>query len=159
MPDSKQINSSVQKILIVDDESSLRLLLIKALSREGYSCDQARDATSALEMIKSQQSFPFDLVISDISMPGMDGISLLKEVKSLFPAIDFIIMTGYASDYSYSEIMDAGASDYMTKPFNISSTLAKIARIAREKTTLINLQQTNQQLCIAIERADRKSVV
>ena len=154
MPDSKQINSSVQKILIVDDESSLRLLLIKALSREGYSCDQARDATSALEMIKSQQSFPFDLVISDISMPGMDGISLLKEVKSLFPAIDFIIMTGYASDYSYSEIMDAGASDYMTKPFNISSTLAKIARIAREKTTLINLQQTNQQLCIAIERAN-----
>ena len=154
MPDSKQINASVQKILIVDDESSLRLLLTKALSREGYSCDQARDATSALEMIKAQQSLPFDLVISDISMPGMDGISLLKEVKSLFPSIDFIIMTGYVSDYSYSEIMDAGASDYMTKPFNISSTLAKIARIAREKTTLINLQQTNQQLCIAIERAN-----
>jgi two-component system, sensor histidine kinase and response regulator len=155
MPDSKQINTSIQKILIVDDESSLRLLLTKALSRAGYVCDQARDAKIALEMIKAQQALPFDLVISDISMPGMDGISLLKEVKSLFPAIDFIIMTGYASDYSYAEIMDAGASDYMTKPFNISSTLAKIVRIAREKTTLINLKHTNHQLCVAIERANQ----
>jgi len=57
-------------------------------------------------------------------------------------------------DYSYADIMDAGASDYMTKPFNISSTFAKISRIAREKTTLLNLKQINQQLCTAIEKAN-----
>ncbi|MCP4721908.1 MAG: response regulator, partial [Desulfobacteraceae bacterium] len=93
-------------------------------------------------------------VISDISMPGMDGITLLKTVKSLFPEIDFIIMTGYTSDYSYVDIMDAGASDYMTKPFNLNSALARISRIAREKDSLISLKQTNHQLCAAIEKAN-----
>lgn len=151
---SIQPNSSIQRILVVDDESNLRLLLAKALTRAGYICDQALDASNALEMITTRATSFYDLVISDISMPGMDGIALLKKVKSLFPDIDFIIMTGYAADYSYADIMDAGASDYMTKPFNISSTLAKISRIAREKTTLLHLKQTNQQLCTAIERAN-----
>jgi len=146
--------SSIQKILVVDDEPNLRLLLLKALSRAGYLCDQARDAATALEMITANQNPSFDLVISDISMPGMDGIALLKAVKSMYPAIDFIIMTGYTSDYSYVDIMDAGASDYMSKPFNINSTLARISRIAREKTNLLNLNQTNNQLCIAIDRAN-----
>ncbi|MCP4720420.1 MAG: response regulator, partial [Desulfobacteraceae bacterium] len=99
--------SSIQKILVVDDESNLRLLLTKALSRAEYICDQAQDATIALEKIQAHADKPFDLVISDISMPGMDGITLLKTVKSLFPEIDFIIMTGYTSDYSYVDIMDA----------------------------------------------------
>ena len=155
-PDSsKQPDSSIQKILVVDDESSLRLLLTKALTRAGYLCDQARDAVMALEMITAHEHPFYDLVISDISMPGMDGIALLKKVKSLFLDIDFMIMTGYAANYSYADIMDAGAADYMTKPFNINSALAKISRIAREKTTLLNLKQTNQQLCTAIERANR----
>ncbi|MCP3944933.1 MAG: response regulator [Desulfobacteraceae bacterium] len=159
MNNSTKIISSIQRILIVDDESSLRSLLTKALSRVGYICDQAHDAPTALEMIKSCENSPFDLVISDISMPGMDGIALLKTVKSLFQGIDFIIMTGYASNYSYVDIMDAGASDYMIKPLNISSTLARISRIAREKTTLINLKQTNLQLCAAIERANKLAMV
>ncbi len=149
---------SIQKILVVDDEASVRLLLTKALIRAGYLCDQARDASTALEMIKAHETQFYDLVISDISMPGMDGIALLKKVKSLFSDIDFIIMTGYASDYSYADIMDAGAADYMIKPFNISSTLAKISRIAREKTTLLNLKQTNQKLCTAIERANHHAM-
>ncbi len=156
---SIKTDSSIKKILVVDDESSLRLVLAKALCRSGYFCEQAQDATEALEMIKAHQTQPFDLVISDISMPGMDGITLLKTVKSLFPDIDFIIMTGYASDYSYVDIMDAGASDYMSKPFNISSTLARISRIAREKTTLINLKKTNHQLCTAIERSNHLAMV
>lgn len=151
---SIKASSSIQKILIVDDEPNLRLLLFKALSRVGYICDQARDSATALEMIKANRTPSFDLIISDISMPGMDGIALLKAVKSLYPAIDFIIMTGYTSDYSYVDIMDAGASDYMSKPFNIDSTLAKISRIAREKANLLNLYQTNNQLCTAIERAN-----
>ena len=126
MNKSVKSDYSIERILVVDDESSFRLLLTKALSRAGYICDQARDAATALKIIKSHEHPLYDLVISDISMPRMDGITLLKTVKSLFPAINFIIMTGYTSEYSYVDIIDAGASDYMTKPFNISSALARM---------------------------------
>ena len=141
----------IKKILVVDDEESLRLILTKALKRAGFFCKDVEDAQKAIELIDSEE---FDLVISDISMPGMDGIELLKKIKTGYPAIDVIIMTGYGSDYSYVDIMDAGASDYMTKPFNLNSTLARINRIAREKKNLINLTKTNQELCVAIERAN-----
>ncbi len=143
----------IERILVVDDEPSLRLLLNKALVRAGFVCEQASTAEIAWDMICSDQKF--DLVISDISMPGMDGIELLKKVKPQFPSIDFIMMTGYASDYSYVDIMDAGASDYMTKPFNLDSTLARIKRIAREKQHLIDLEDTNKQLFSSMKRAKK----
>jgi len=159
MNKSVKSDYSIERILVVDDESSLRLLLTKAFSKAGYICDQARDAATALKMIKAHEQSVYDLVISDISMPGMDGMTLLKTVKSIFPDIDFIMMTGYTSEYSYVDIIGAGASDYMTKPFNISSALARISRIAREKTNLIHLKQTNHQLCTAIERANHLAMV
>jgi len=141
----------IRKILVVDDEISLRMVLIKALEKSGYHCKEAEDAEKAIILIESE---PFDLIISDISMSGMDGIELLKKIKLHHPEIDFIIMTGYASDYSYVEIMDAGASDYMTKPFSMNSALARISRIARERENVISLKKTNQELCMAIERAN-----
>ncbi len=146
--------SPVRRILVVDDESSLRVLLTKALARSGFICSDAGDAETAWELISSEDIPDFDLVISDISMPGMDGIDLLKMVKSYNPDIDFIIMTGYAAQYSYVDIMDAGASDYMTKPFNINSTLARINRIAREKRHLIELKETMDRLKGAMDRAN-----
>ncbi|NOX32600.1 MAG: response regulator [Deltaproteobacteria bacterium] len=141
----------IRKILVVDDEASLRLVLIRSLERAGFLCRGVEDAEKAIEFLKSEE---FELVISDISMPGMDGVELLKKIKTDFPEIDVIIMTGYGAEYSYVDIMDAGASDYMTKPFNLNSTLARIKRIAREKENLIELQRTNQELCIAIDRAN-----
>jgi signal transduction histidine kinase len=141
----------IRKILVVNDEKSLRLVLTKALEKAGFFCRDVEDAKKAIELVESQD---FDLIISDISMPGMDGIDLLKKIKSRHPEIDVIIMTGYGSEYSYVDIMDAGASDYMTKPFNMNSTLARIKRIAREKNNLISLRKTNQELCMAIERAN-----
>ena len=143
--------SPIKKILVVDDEESLRMVLTMALERAGFYC---RDVETADKAITLTESEPFDLIISDISMPGMDGIEFLKKIKINYPEVDVIIMTGYASEYSYVDIMDAGASDYMTKPFNLNSALARINRIAREKENLINLKRTNQELCVAIERAN-----
>lgn len=145
----------IERILVVDDEPSLRVLLSKALGRAGFVCTEAADAEKAWDLISSGEDTDLDLVITDIAMPGMDGIELLKKVKAYNPSIDFIIMTGYASEYSYVDIMDAGASDYMTKPFNIDSALARIKRIAREKRHLIDLEETNLQLRKAMERANR----
>ncbi len=141
----------ITSVLVVDDDDNLRPVLTKSLQRSGFLCSDADTAQKALEMIDSQS---FDLVISDISMSEMDGIQLLKTVKSRYPDIDFIMMTGYGSDYSYVDIMDAGASDYMTKPFELNSVLARIRRIAREKKNLLSLRRTNQELCAAIERAN-----
>jgi len=131
----KPVDFPIKKILVVDDEDSLRLFLIRALKKSGFFCKSAPDAESALATIDKE---PFDLIISDISMPGMDGVEMLKKIKKSHPDISVIIMTGYGSEYSYVDIMDAGASDYMTKPFNIDSALARINRIAREKQNLIN---------------------
>lgn len=144
-------DSPICNILVVDDEASLRMILTRALSRAGFECKEAVDAPSAYELILSDN---FDLVISDIAMPGMDGIQLLTKTKVRFPDIDFIMMTGYASEYSYIDIMDAGASDYMTKPFNINSAIARINRIAREKRNLIELKKANTDLSNAIKRAE-----
>ncbi|MCF6246585.1 MAG: response regulator [Desulfobacula sp.] len=142
----------ITDILIVDDDPALRLVVSRSLERAGFVCQQAQDAFEALELIKIND---FHLVISDISMPGgMDGIDLLKTIKDKYQDIYVIIMTGFGSDYSYVDIMDAGASDYMTKPFNMNSALARINRIAREKINLLNLKKSNQELCRAIERSN-----
>ena len=154
-PDIATETLPIRRILVVDDEPSLRVLLSKALARAGFVCREVPDAEQAWDLVTDVDEPDFDLIISDISMPGMDGIELLKKVKEMNPSIDFIIMTGYASEYSYVDIMDAGASDYMTKPFNINSTLARIKRIAREKRHLIDLEETNKQLRQAMERANR----
>ncbi|THB80798.1 MAG: hybrid sensor histidine kinase/response regulator [Desulfobacteraceae bacterium] len=145
------LDSPIKTVLIVDDESSLRMILSRSLTRAGFECQEAEDAETAFDLILDTQ---FDLVISDISMPGMDGIELMEKVKLKYPQIDFIMMTGYASEYSYVDIMEAGASDYMTKPFNVNSAIARISRIAREKRNLLNLRQANIDLQDAINRAN-----
>lgn len=149
---TNMIDSPIQKVLIVDDEKNFRSVLFLALVKSGFICEQAESAISALKLIRTQ---PFDLIVSDIVMPGMDGIELLNKVKAEYPDMDFIIMTGYASKYSYVDIMNAGASDYMSKPFDIMSLLARISRISREKKHLLNLRKSNQELCMAIDRSNR----
>lgn len=148
----KSFNPLIKHILIVDDDKDVRTVMMIALSKSGFECEQASDAETAYERITRQS---FDLVISDIEMPGMDGIELLKKIKSVQPDLDVIIMTGYAARYTYVDIMNAGAADYMSKPVDISSMRARINRIAREKETLLNLKKSNQELCVAIQRANR----
>lgn len=144
-------NSLIRNILIIDDDMGLRSVLMRSFQVIGFSCREAEDASTAYDMICSEK---FDLIISDISMPEMDGIELMRKVKKKFPELDFIIMTGFSGEYSYVDIIDAGASDYMTKPFGINSAVARIERIEREKRTLLNLKQTNIELNLAMDKAN-----
>ncbi|MBF0209510.1 MAG: response regulator [Desulfamplus sp.] len=146
-------NSLIRNILIVDDDIGLRSILVKSFKVIGFNCSEAENAVTAYNMICNGVK-QIDLVISDISMPVMDGIELMQKVKKQFPEIDFIIMTGFSGEYSYVDIIDAGASDYMTKPFGINSVAAKIERIEREKRTLLNLRKTNHELNLAMEKAN-----
>lgn len=142
----------IKTVLVVDDDPGLRSIVARSLERSGFKCMLAADAIEALDLAGRET---FDLVISDISMPGdMDGIDLLKQLKVMDPDMSVIIMTGYGGEYSYVDIMEAGAADYMTKPFNMNSALARINRIAREKTHLINLKKSNLELCQAIDRSN-----
>jgi len=103
-------------ILIVDDEKDMRDFLKIMLRKEGYDVHAMASAAAALERCASG---PCDLVITDLRMPGMDGVELLKKIKSLNADIQVIMITAYASIDTAVDAMKAGAFDYFTKPFNV----------------------------------------
>ena len=116
------------KILIVEDDTITRRNLSVLLSDEGYDVDQAGDGVQALEIIVEQ---PFDLVLSDIVMPRMDGLKLLQELQFVAPQMPVMIMTSYVSDTLSS--VPAGAAEFIRKPFVLDDLLFKVQR-ALDKT-------------------------
>jgi CheY-like chemotaxis protein len=116
------------KILIVEDDAITRRNLSLLLSDEGYDVDQATDGVHALEKLAGR---PFDLVLSDIVMPRMDGLKLLQQLQFRAPQIPVMIMTSYVSD-SLSTV-PAGATEFIRKPFVLDDLLFKVQR-ALDKT-------------------------
>lgn len=119
------------KILVVDDEESIRTWISKMLSKYGYAIDLAEDYDSA---IKQMAGNGYDIVITDKNMPDAsnkveNGIRLLKYIKNHSPATEVIMMTGFATIETAIEAMKVGAFDYITKPFKIEALNEKIARI------------------------------
>lgn len=135
--------SLIRRILIVDDEEQYRAMVHQCLRWMGYECETAEDAAAALEKLGEQT---FDLMISDIRMQGKDGLELTREAHLSHPQLDIIIMTGYAAEYSYSDIIGAGATDFIAKPFTTGELRAKIERVEREKQILRRLSATNDAL-------------
>ncbi len=128
-----------EKILIVDDSASVRGFLEDLLTEKGYRATSVPNADSALDFLRSNVA---DLMLSDIKMPGLSGIELLKQVKALYPDLLVIMMTGYASLDSAREAILAGAADYVFKPFRDKEILLSIGgaleklRIKRENVRL-----------------------
>jgi putative two-component system response regulator len=116
-------------ILVVDDEPMIRDLLEQTLQKTGHDCSFADNGQTALEIIKTA---PFDVVVTDIDMPGMDGIELAKIIKSDFSA-DVIVMTGQIRSYQYDEIISLGASDFVEKPFSPREMILRVDRVLRER--------------------------
>ncbi|MGA2026218.1 MAG: HD domain-containing phosphohydrolase [Syntrophobacteraceae bacterium] len=132
-----------EQILVVDDDVGFRTLTQQFLLKLDYASEIAASAPEALEILKKRH---FDLVLSDIRMKEKDGVQLMKEAKEIYPHLDFIMMTGFSSEYSYSDVIQAGAADYIRKPFEMGEIKAKLERIGREKNLLWDLQQINRQL-------------
>ena len=127
------------RILVVDDEQKMRHLLSIMLGRVGYHAEQAGDGMEALEMIKAT---PFDMVITDIKMPRMDGLTLLKNIMKMDIPPPVVFITAYATVDSAVEAMRQGAVDYINKPFEedrilltVEKTLG-LSRIMAENRTL-----------------------
>jgi DNA-binding NtrC family response regulator len=111
------------KILIVEDDAITRRNLSVLLSDEGYDVDQAGDGVQALEILARR---PFDLVLSDVVMPRMDGLKLLQRLQRMAPQMPVRIMTSYVSS-SLSSV-PAGAAEFIRKPFVLDDLLFKVQR-------------------------------
>jgi len=101
------------KILIVDDEEVVRLSYLRTLSAEHCNVDVVRNGQDALQMMGQH---PFDVVLLDLRMPGMDGMTVLKTIKEKWPESEVIIITGYPAVESAKEAVALGAYDYLAKP-------------------------------------------
>ena len=127
------------KILVVDDDLSLRKMLEAVLTDDGYDVKEADDGHSAIEAVEDQF---YDLILMDIRMARMGGIEALKQIKKLSPGIPVILMTAYASVETAREALKSGAFDYLTKPLDIDELKLIVHRALRHH----QLEQENRYL-------------
>jgi diguanylate cyclase (GGDEF)-like protein len=148
--------SEKAQILVVDDEATVRSVLKQVLEEDGYGVTEAESGSRALEIL---QNTHFDLIITDIKMPGITGLELLKKVKQQQPDTQVIIITSYASLDTSLTALRHGAYDYLFKPFEDLDLISAAVKRATEKVLLVKenrrlfdqLQKQNAQL----EKANR----
>lgn len=119
-------DSPTARILVVDDERFVQDLLRKVLGRRGHEVDIASNGVEALDRLRDER---YDLVLTDVVMPEMDGFELLREVKSRHPDVKVIVLTGFARRQSISDFLLYGADDYLSKPFQVPELLTSVERI------------------------------
>ncbi len=139
----------LHRILVADDEESMRWVLSKALRKKGYSVDLAADGNQALSQVREQS---YDLVIVDIKMPGMGGLEFLDKGRELRPDLLVVVMTAEASMKNAVEAMKRGAYDYITKPFDLEVIDAIIEKVSRARDV------SNQVTLLKQELKDRYQV-
>ena len=114
-----------QRVLVVDDEASIRDLLSKTLALAEYDVDTAADATAALDRMRAVN---YDLLIADLKMPGMDGLTLIRQAKRMKADLPVIIITGFSTESSAIEAVNLGVAGYLTKPFRVPQVLAAASK-------------------------------
>lgn len=117
------------RVLVVDDEASIRDLLSKTLALAEYDVDVAPDGRSALERMRI---YPYDLLIADLKMPGMDGLTVIREAKRYKANLPVIIITGFSTESSAIEAVNLGVAGYLTKPFRVPQVLSAAAKALGE---------------------------
>ena len=162
-------NNRVATILVVDDDELVRKTLSVLVTSLGYRCQLASDGVEAIKVLKSAK---YDLVLSDVIMPNMDGLELLKYIIRHHVETDVIIATGYNERTSYADVIRAGAIDFIKKPIDQAELEAKLARALRERsmvrkleelsmcdslTSLLNRRAFDLRFPREVERADRQS--
>lgn len=114
-----------KNILIVEDDDSVRILVARALERAGHMVTQAADGAQGLELITGAAG-RYDLVVSDIRMPEMDGIEMAKAAAKAFPGLRILLMTGYADQRERAEELTGVIIDVVQKPFTLAEIRARI---------------------------------
>jgi|ERR671925_529355 CheY-like chemotaxis protein len=119
-------------ILVVEDDPVIRENVTQLLGNQGYEIGQATDGVQALEMLKRRK---FDLLLSDIVMPRMDGLTLIQHVRSSWPQTHIMVMTAYFQSASDTGFSVAGAEEFIRKPFLLDDLLSKVERVLQQPKT------------------------
>jgi DNA-binding NtrC family response regulator len=129
------------KVLVVDDDETLLQLLTETVQTMGCSATSARNGIDALNMISERK---FDIVVTDLKMPGMDGLELLAEIKKVDKEVVVIMVTGYATLETAVKAIEKGAYDYIAKPFRLDELMVVIKnacerlRLLKQKSALLD---------------------
>ncbi|MBU0675351.1 MAG: response regulator [Proteobacteria bacterium] len=124
------ITTTLNRVLLVDDEDGFLELMYRMVSSFGYVCQTAKNAEEALVILSRET---FNILLTDMMMPGMDGMELLKHCRQHFPDMEVIVLTGYSKIYSYTDVIKRGATDFIEKPVGIDELCAKLQRVSREQ--------------------------
>src|SRR6202453_16149 len=130
-------------ILIVDDDASVRRALHTTLQTQGFSTSEASGGGEALELART---VPYDVVLLDVNMPGMDGLETCRQLRRMLPRIAILMLTVRDSEDDKVQALEAGADDYVTKPFHIRELTARVRSAVRRAQTLEG--NTNTAICI-----------
>ncbi len=137
------------KLLIIDDEKIALKSLLHIMKKEGYEVVGTHNGSNALKLIDEKE---FDVVLTDLRMEKVDGMQILKRCRKLYPDIEVVMITGYATVQSATEAMKKGAYDYITKPFKLD----EVRRVVREAIEKVKLKKENAQLREEIEKYEGK---
>ena len=163
------IDYSKESVLVVDDDTQFRETLVQLLSVLGFETGSASSGPGALTKLKENE---YTFLLADMKMPDMDGLKLIEQAGKDFPDMSIIAMTGYAEGYRYIDVINAGASDFIKKPFESEELEAKVNRIISERnlrkelsrlsitdslTGLFNQRHFYSRLKEEITRAQRQS--
>jgi putative nucleotidyltransferase with HDIG domain len=135
--------SHPERILIVDDEVSIRKLLVRKLSRQGYRCEEAGSAVEALEKMRADSA---ELIMLDMKMPGKSGIDLLPELKANYPATAVIMATAVAETSLAIQCMKQGADDYINKPFNLDEVALSVDKTLEKRRLELQIKDYQEHL-------------
>lgn len=123
------VSTERPRVLVVDDEASIRELLTRTLALTEYDVEAVPDGRTGLDRLRLG---PYDLLIADLRMPAMDGLTLIREARRLQPNLKVIIITGYSTESSAIEAVNLGVVGYLVKPFRVPQVLASVARALGE---------------------------
>ncbi|HKA34640.1 MAG TPA: response regulator, partial [Candidatus Binatia bacterium] len=142
------MNGLPERVLIVDDEEHVCTLFKRILQKDGYEVECAPSGEDALAMLERR---PFDLVITDLKMPGIDGLELLKRGRALRPSVSFVMLTAFGTVQTAVEAMKQGAYDYLVKPVDkdeikiVAAKALEVQRLTRE------VERLRSQLDLALD--------
>jgi CheY-like chemotaxis protein len=159
MAENPKEESSKYTILVVEDEESLRSLIVSFLSKLGHSSLTAKDGVEALDKIRGNK---IDAVITDIKMPNMDGIILTSEISRQYPELPVMVMTAFDEEYSAGTAISVGAREFIKKPFSLDEFAIRLHKMINDSEILKrmkgekNVDENIQDLMDELEKTLKK---
>ena len=140
------------RLLVVDDETNLRAGLRDILSLMGYHVEEAASGHEALKLLESA---PYDLMLLDMRMPGMDGVEVMHRARQMYPDLSIIVLTAHASLESAIAAVKSNVADYMLKPFNVEDLATTVSQALQERAEQLRHQQLLNLIGNALDRLDQ----